>query len=499
MSQNSHRSRSWPEMVRDWWLGRSSVKRDVVDQPPETAAVEFLEHRQVLTSISITGTAAEQLAAETIPATSFVKTDQALAMAVQSDGKIVLVGSAEINTDGNTDFAVTRLNADGSLDNTFGTSGKKTIAFDLGGVNTDAATCVAIQADGKIVIGGYAQRTISGDFDFAVVRLNTNGSLDETFSTDGKATIGFNAGGNLDDRTAGIAIQSDGKIVLVGYAKVASVGTCDFAIARLDSNGQLDTTFSTDGLKRVDMHGGDDRAAAVKMQADGRIVVVGSAQKGSAGYDFGIARITPTGSMDRSFTGDGRKQIGFNLGGSRNDLATSVAIQTNGAIVIGGTVSSNLGDGDFGVARISSGGTMDNRFGNKGRKTIGFDQGAGNEDQLSGLALQSDGKIVLGGLAQVTAEGDYDFAAVRLNTDGTLDTTFSADGKKTIPFNLGGTNADLARTIAIQTDGKILLGGSAMKANPADSDFAVARLNSDGQLDDTFGTGGLKSVPFDLN
>jgi uncharacterized delta-60 repeat protein len=218
--------------------------------------VEFLEQRQLLTNILATNATPEQLAAN-VSDLSWVDTDQALATAVQSDGKIVLVGSAEITADGDTDFAVTRLNADGTLDLTFGTDGKKTIAFDLGGVNCDVATCVAIQSDGKIVIGGYAQRTISGNFDFALVRLNTDGSLDNSFSTDGKATVSFDYGGTGDDRASGIAIQPDGRIVIVGDAKVANDGRSDFAMARLTTSGDLDTTFSVDGLKRVDFNGGD--------------------------------------------------------------------------------------------------------------------------------------------------------------------------------------------------------------------------------------------------
>lgn len=499
MFRHSGSVSDWHQKVQAWLRGWRQTRREMDRQAPETSEVEFLEERQVLTSLNGVGSAMEQLAADSAPSSTFVRTDQALAMAVQSDGKVVLVGSAEINTDGNTDFAVTRLNTDGSLDTTFGTNGKKTIAFDLGGVNTDVATCVAIQSDGKIVIGGYSQITISGNFDFAVVRLNTNGSLDTTFSTDGKATVAFDAGGTLDDRAAGLAIQPDGSIVLVGYAKTAFNGACDFAIARLMTNGELDNIFSEDGKKRVDLHHGDDRAAAVTIQSNGRIVVVGSAQQVRAGYDFGVVRITPTGSMDRSFTGDGKKTFGFNRGGSLNDEVSAVALQADGAIVISGTSDTTSGGGDFAVARLKSNGSLDTHFGTQARKIVPFDLGAGNEDQLNGIAIQSDGSILLAGFAQINDLGDYDFAVARLKTDGSLDSTFSDDGLKTIPFNKGGTNTDLARAITLQTDGKILVAGSAMKANPADADFAITRLNTDGLIDSTFGTNGLKLVPFDLN
>jgi uncharacterized delta-60 repeat protein len=479
-----------------WLFGGSRLKRDTVQQHPETSVVEFLEQRQVLTAL--TGASVEQLAADSVSPSSLVDTDQALAMAVQSDGKIVLVGSAEINTNGNSDFAVTRLNADGTLDTTFGTNGKVTIAFDLGGNNTDVATSVAIQADGKIVIGGYSQITISGNYDFSVARLNANGSLDTSFSSDGKATVSFDVGGNDDDRASGVAVQADGKIVLVGFTTVGFNGIRDFAIARLNADGQLDTSFSVDGKKRVDLHQGDDFATAVTVQPNGRIVVVGSAQQVKAGYDFGIVRITPNGSMDRSFTGDGKKTFGFNRGGSLNDQVTSVAVQSDGAIVMAGTSYSKTGGGDFAVARLRPSGSLDTHFGSDARQTVSFDHGGHNEDNANGVALQSDGKIVLAGLAQLTDDGDYDFAAVRLNSNGDLDTSFSTDGKTTIPFNGGGTKTDLARALIVQNNGKILLAGSAMKANPADADFAITRLNPDGQVDGTFGTNGLQTVPFDL-
>ena len=119
-------------------------------------------------------------------------------------------------------------------------------------------------------------------------------------------------------------------------------------------------------------------------------------------------------------------------------------------------------------------------------------------DQANGIAIQKDGKIVLGGFAQVSATGDFDFAATRLTTAGELDTTFSGDGKKSIPFNMGGADSDMANGVLMQPDGNIVLIGYALHTDPANTDFAIARLIPDGQLDNNFGTNGLKTVPFDL-
>ncbi|MDB5338745.1 MAG: repeat protein [Planctomycetaceae bacterium] len=567
MSRHNSHSDSWYDSVGRWLSGAPKRKRHSEETPTRQVTVEFLENRQLLSATNTSGanptdlnsaSSDEQTAAvagsssttttthgvdsngnptttttitttttdndgntttsststttvdgtTTTPSTS-IDTDQALGMALQADGKMILVGAVQIDTYGNYDFGITRLNADGSLDTSFGTNGKKVISFDLGGrdaddhlsMDQDVATCVAIQSDGKIVVGGYAQRDGFGNFDFAVVRLNTDGALDTTFSSDGKAVVAFDYGGGGDDRATGIALQDDGKIVLVGYCQKQQLGDNDIALARLKTDGSLDTSFTGDGRKFIGFNSsgnGDDRGAAVKIQADGRIVVVGYAQAGGTGNDdFAIARVTTGGSLDYSFSGDGKKTVGFDLGGTGNDRATSVAIQTDGGIVVAGSASSVDGDGDFGVVRIKKNGSIDKTFSGDGKKTIPFNLGADLEDQATGVAIQADGSIVLSGLTQISATGDFDFAAARLTTAGELDTSFSTDGKKSIAFNMGGSDNDVANGVVLQSDGKILLFGHALRTDPANTDFAVARLDTDGQLDTSFGTGGLKTIPFD--
>lgn len=558
MSRNAPSSDSWFESMSRWLSGKSRHKRGKPSPNHEQVNVEYLEQRELL-SVTNTSSAPEETAnqasssstttvthgvdsngnptttttvtttttdengntttsststttldSQTTQTSTSIDTDQALGMALQADGKMILVGAVQIDVYGNYDFGVTRLNADGSLDTTFGTNGKKIIAFDLGGLDSnghlsmdqDVATCVAIQADGKIVVGGYAQRDGTGNFDFAVVRLNTDGSLDTSFSSDGKAVIAFDYGGGGDDRATGIAIQSDGKIVLVGYTQKAALGDNDIALARLKTDGSLDTSFTGDGRKFIGFNNngtGDDRGAAITIQPDGAIVVVGYAQaSGTGNDDFAIARVKSNGSLDKSFSSDGKKTIAFNLGGTGNDRATSVALQSDGMIVIAGSASSAQGDGDFAVARIKKNGAMDKTFSGDGKKTVPFNLGASLEDQATGVAIQSDGTIVLSGLAQVSATGDFDFAAARLTSVGELDTSFSTDGKKSIAFNMGGSDNDVANGIVLQPDGKIVLFGHALRSDPANTDFAVARLDTDGQLDTSFGTSGLKTIPFDL-
>ncbi|MES2788201.1 MAG: delta-60 repeat domain-containing protein [Planctomycetota bacterium] len=564
MSQRTPHSNSWLQSLNQWFQGTSKRKGYEEQETPAPAHVEFLENRQLLsatnsaaaneqnaantasnteqtanaagststtttthgvdangnatTTITITTTTTDEDGNVTTSSTSTttvdgetetpstnIDSDQAIASAVQADGKIVLVGAVQMDTHGNYDFAVTRLNADGSLDTTFGDNGRKIISFDLGGTDADGylsadldvANCVAIQSDGKIVVGGYAQRDSTGNFDFAVVRLNTDGSLDTTFSSDGKAIVAFDYGGQGDDRATGVAIQADGMIVLVGTCQQNASGTGDIAMARLRTDGSLDTGFTGDGRKWIDLSGGgDDAGAAVAIQSDGSIVVVGYSTSESGENNFAIARVTPNGSLDYSFSGDGKKTVSFNLGGS--DRATSVAIQADGSIVVAGSASAANGDSDFAIARVTKSGGMDTTFSGDGRKTVSYNLGANNVDEATGVAIQSDGSIVIAGYSQVSASGDFDFSVARLTSVGELDTLFASGGKKSIPFNMGGSDGDVANGMVMQPDGKIIVVGYATASDPSNTDFAIARLNGDGDFDTTFGSGGKKTIAFDV-
>ena len=164
-------------------------------------------------------------------------------MAVQADGKIVIGGSALRNGTGDFDFGVARLNADGSPDATFGTAGKQTVAFDAGGSDTDEARALAIQPDGKVVLAGSVTRDFQRNFDFAVARLNADGSPDATFNGTGRQTVGFGAGPSSLDQASAVALQTDGKIVVAGFAARALLGNLDFGVARLNRDGSLDATL----------------------------------------------------------------------------------------------------------------------------------------------------------------------------------------------------------------------------------------------------------------
>jgi uncharacterized delta-60 repeat protein len=394
--------------------------------------------------------------------------DDAWAVVMQSDGKIVTVGSADTGGTTGFDFALARYNADGSLDTTFDTDGKVTTDFANGG---DEARGIAIQSDGKIVVAGQAQIGLANT-DFALARYNANGSLDTTFDTDGKVTTDFKA--TESDGAYGVAIQSDGKIVAAGFMPVDATNLSDFALARYNANGSLDTTFDTDG--KVTTHFGGawhDLAFGVVIQSDGKIVAGGEANGGSGVSDFALARYNANGSLDSTFDTDGKVTTDF---AGNIDAARGVAIQSDGKIVAAGIANMGGTSHDFALARYGTGGTLDTTFDTDGRVTTHFAIGA---DGAHGVAIQSDGKVVAAGQAETATGDFIDFALARYSTAGALDTTFSTDGKVTTDFagdaEVGW--GDFARSVAIQSDGKIVAAGTAEIATGRD--FALARYDGD--------------------
>ncbi|MGW3624911.1 calcium-binding protein [Streptomyces sp. NPDC000880] len=376
--------------------------------------------------------------------------------AVQADGKIIAAGGSD--SSGSRDFALARYNTDGSLDTTFDTDGK--VTTDFGSGSDDVALGVAVQADGKIVAAGLSNS--GGSYDFALARYNTDGSLDTTFDTDGKVTTDFGGSG---DEAHGVALQTDGRIVAVGQS--GSGGVEDFALARYNTDGSLDTTFDTDGKVTTDFGSGtDDEARGVALQTDGKIVAAGLSN--SAGdYDFALARYNTNGSLDTTFDTDGKVTTDF---GTSDDQAYGVALQTDGKIVAAGQ-SDPGGISDFALARYNTNGSLDTTFDTDGKVTTNF---AGSDDGAFGVALQTDGKIVAAG--QSGSGGIDDFALARYNTDGSLDTTFDTDGKVTTDFGSGSDDA--AFGVALQTDGKIVAAG--FSDSSGNSDFALARYQDGG-------------------
>lgn len=305
--------------------------------------------------------------------------DRALDVAVQPDGRIVVAGYGE--SDSGAEFAVVRYDVDGSLDQSFGGTGRVTTPVGVFSI----AWSIGVQADGKIVAAGFADygnRTW-----FAVVRYDSDGSLDPTFGGTGKVTtpiLGY-------DFAFSLALQANGKIVVGGYALNGVHGGVydyDFAVVRYDGNGTLDSTFGGTGKVVTPIGPASDRIWSVAVQEDGKIVAAGF-----GGYEYAdgflVVRYDQNGALDPSF-GDAGKVV--TSVGESGYGASSVAIQGDGKIIVAGTAEVARGF-DFGVVRYNVDGTLDPTFGSAGKVTTPI----GNWDFAHSVALRTDGKIVVAG------------------------------------------------------------------------------------------------------
>ena len=432
----------------------------------------------VLLAVVVTGSAIKSFAADGDLDPSFAgtgKTHVAFANvgfaigttdAVQPDGKILVAGVvADMNAD--SIVGVARYNVDGSLDSTFGTNGLATVdfySFYLWKVD------VVLQSDGKILLGG-AFAPLGQNPDMGIARLNPDGTLDATFGSGGKFTCDFNG---WNDGITSLAIQPDGKIVAGGYG-ASLAGDFDFAAIRVNSNGTLDTSFGTAGKTLVNFFGAEDRANGVALQQDGKIVLVGTAwAQGSSDSDYAIVRFNSDGTLDAGFGSAGRTTINF----IAHDEGNAVAIQTDGKIVVGGAAGADsLITSDFGIARLDTSGALDGSFGSGGKTTTDF---FGALDHAYDILIQPDGKIVAAGDINpndLNVELYVDFGLARYDTSGVLDPTFGAGGKVSTDFGF----ADYGGGVAFTPDCKIVASGFSWELSTGGTlDFAVARYNSSG-------------------
>jgi uncharacterized delta-60 repeat protein len=352
------------------------------------------------------------------------------------------------------------------LDTTFGDAGKA--SFPAFGGDRSA---MALQADGKIVMVG-------GTFtDFVLARFLANGNIDSAFGNAGKVVANIVSG--EQEEALGVAIQPDGNIVVVGYTGQA-VGPSVIALARYLPTGEVDTTFGIGGEVVSTVIG---RAFAVALDTRGpelKIVVAGDDPNAE---DMVLARFNANGTLDTGFGNQGHLTV--NVAGS-GDIASNIVLLPTGFILVSGGSSTGLNN--TGLARFDPNGVLDSTFGSGGKLVL-------NGRRLGeGLALQSDGKIVLAGTLEtaVSPATLTVFEVMRLTANGTPDSTFGTAGIVDTPVSVRG---DAAFAVAVQPDGKIVAAGaSSIQAN---ANFAVTRYDTHGVLDSAFGNGtGMLTVDF---
>jgi uncharacterized delta-60 repeat protein len=360
----------------------------------------------------------------------------------------------------------------GSLDPTFGGDGKVTTNFTPG---ADLGFDVTIQDDGKIIAVGGTAGFSGTKGKFALARYKSDGTLDISFGGDGRVTTNLTSD---YDAAFAVAIQpADGKIVVAG---VATGDSQMFAVARYHTDGTLDTSFGSNGRTFVDFSAGTDFAYGLAIQADGRIVVAGRA--GGSGGKFALARFEPNGTEDETFSEDGRVTTNFT---AADDLIDTLAIQSDGKLVAAGTADYDGGGSRVALARYEMDGDLDPTFDGDGKVTTTFPS-----DLSWGFALAiqpTDEKIVAGGQA------GHRLALIRYETDGSLDPTFSGDGKLTTNFTPGTDYTD--EVVIHASDGKIVAVGSADYFGD-NARFAMARFETDGDLDPSFDGDGKVTTNF---
>ncbi len=393
--------------------------------------------------------------------------DGAHAVAIQQDGKIVTGGSSCNYFNGccYSDFAWVRYNANGTVDSTFGINGIVKTDFDS---TDDQINSIAIQPDGKILAAGYSSPVstsycFSYDLDFALARYNTDGTLDSSFGTNGKLTAVFDSSYQFEQSAAySVAIQSDGKIIAIGYSTFSTYGGYGeaFAFMRFNSNGSIDSSFSTDGKATVSFGSDISVASSMALQSDGKIIAAGgkATQINYEYSDIVLIRYNIDGDLDSTFGINGIVTTGSD---SANYWAGSIAIQTDGKILAAGSSELYPIYTKFALIRYNANGQIDSTFGNNGITTTSIL--TSNYSYEKSMVQQADGKIILVGYSENNFDG---LVLARYNYEGYLDSSFGINGILITNINMYSA----ANSANIQTDDKLIVAGW------LDGNFSVIRL-----------------------
>jgi uncharacterized delta-60 repeat protein len=369
------------------------------------------------------------------------------AVAVQNDGKIVVGGYTQ-NSFTTADFAVVRYLENGNPDSTFGSNGIVTTPVEL----RSKGNALVIQNDGKILLAG------ASDWHLNLVRYNGDGSLDTSFGSGGKVITDIE--GYYSERCEAVAIRDDGKILAGGYAKHNSNDGSYFLLVRYNADGSPDSTFAADG----NVIGSEGEAYAMVIQPDGNMVL-----GGRMNASFALERYTADGIPDTAFGSNGTVITPIANGSE----GRSVLLQPDGKLVLAGTALTSFNQFDFTLVRYTDYGTPDTTFGQGGIVTAAI----GAYSQGSAAGMQSDGKILLAGYARDSLDRLH-FAVARYTPDGNFDNAFGTGGKTITPF---GSSHSSSNALAIQDNGRIVLAGYVYDSNNVD--IALARYLYDGSTE----------------
>jgi uncharacterized delta-60 repeat protein len=409
-------------------------------------------------------------------------------LALSNDNKIISVGTTGSITQ---DICILKFNQDGTLDANFSDDGIliKDISELADTQNTDWVSKVLIQNDGKIIVIGHTHIVIddiSYGYYIMLLRFNTDGSLDTSFSDDGVVTTPISNDSSLIVQSA--ALQPDGKIIVSGFGKYTnSAANYGGLLVRYNSDGSLDHTFSSDGIL-VDFSissGFHDLA----IHSDGDIYVVGRYGNDGTGKTniIIIAKYTSDGTIDYNFGTDGWTTVEI----GSYDYANSIKIYQNNKILIGGrSKTTNTNTIDFALARFDLDGNLDTSFSTNGIVTTDFYTLNTDPDVIEDILIQSDGKILVGGSVAKTGELGYenysDYAIARYETNGELDNTFGINGKLSSDFHTYGNELSYGKSIILSSNENIIIGGNAYDRSNNLYNLGLAKYNDTGLPDLTF-------------
>jgi uncharacterized delta-60 repeat protein len=395
-----------------------------------------------------------------------VHNDYRLELQLQGDGKILLFGESRQTTSGinsDYDFTLIRYNSDGRLDTSFGSNG--IVTTDIGLHSDDYISSLTLSSNGNILVNGRSYNGV--DTNFVLVHYNSDGSRDTSFDTDGIVTT--NIGTVYNNYLYDIKLPHDNKILVATQESTLS----DTTLRCYNSDGSLDASFGSSGKVIVNF---DFFGHQLRLQSDGKILLCGESHTGSdinGDYDLTLMRYNRDGSLDTSFGSGGT--VTTDIGLHSDEYITDLTLLSDGKVLVAGDCDNGV-DSDIALVRYNSDGSLDASFGIGGK--VITDINFLSQDQTDSMTLQSDGKILVVANERYVGN-DLNYRLVRYNSDGSLDTSFGNGG--IVTTDIGFDSNDYIDSLTLQSDGKILI--SRESYNSVNSDFTLVRYNSDGTLD----------------
>jgi len=373
-----------------------------------------------------------------------------------------------------------------TLDSTFGTNGKVVTSF---GSDESNLASLALQSDGKIVAcGSYYNGTIN---QIALSRYLANGNIDTSFGNNG--TVLTPVGTYLENESNEVKVLNNGKILVAASNGILfSELDFDFAIVRYNDNGTLDSGFGTNGVLLSDFNSVSNEARSLQIQSDNKFIVAGeiNGDAASVNPNFAIARYNENGTKDTSFGVNGLASVNFGTVSNNlllsEDILESMIIQPDGKILAAGFTSNiNENTSNFGIVRLNSDGSLDSSFGINGRIITSF----GGDAVAYSIQILSDGKFIVSGMYFFNADNNQKVAIAKYNANGILDTSYGIGGITTTDFN--ANQEGFAFASELQNDGKLVVSGVALNTT---ADFVLFRFMANGSLDTSFGINGRQTI-----